>query len=103
MQPISLFFLDLKNINYIFIIFIKISILNAAFKPKFPVLDAALKPQSKNDKKACLMHTFIPMFLDFNAAFQYKVLRYILFHLSEKYFPAIFFIFGFIIVNNLIP
>ena len=28
-------------------------ILNAAFKPKFPVLDAALKPKSK---KACLTH-----------------------------------------------
>ena len=37
------FFLYFKNINY-FIEFIKISILNAAFKPRIPVLDAALKP-----------------------------------------------------------
>ena len=41
--------------------------LNAAFKPKFPILDAALKPKSKNGQKACLMHPLFPRFLDFNA------------------------------------
>ena len=41
----------------------------------FPVLDAALKPQSKNGQKACLMHALIPEFLGFNAASQFKGLR----------------------------
>ena len=41
---IRYFFLDLINIQWIFILFITISILNAAFKPKFSILDAALKP-----------------------------------------------------------
>ena len=36
-------YLDLKNINHIFILFIKISILNVAFELKILVLDAALK------------------------------------------------------------
>ena len=42
---------------------IKISILNAAFKLRFPVLDSAL------------MHAHIPEFLGFNAASQNKGLR----------------------------
>ena len=41
-----------------------------------PDLDAALKPQSKNGQKACLIHALIPEFLGFNAASQYKGLRY---------------------------
>ena len=39
----------------------------------FPVLDAALKPKSKNSQKACLMHALIQDYLGFNAASQYKV------------------------------
>ena len=54
----------------------KISKLNTAFKSNLPVLDAEFKPQSKNGKKVCLMHALIPRFLNFNAASQYKVLRY---------------------------
>ena len=39
------------------------------------VLDAALKPQSKNWQKTCLMHALIPEFLGFNGASKYKGLR----------------------------
>ena len=42
----------------------------------FTVLDAALKLQSKNGQKACLIHALIPEFLGFNAASQYKGFGY---------------------------
>ena len=51
----------------------------------FPVLDVALKPLSKNSQKACLMHVLIPDHLDFNAASQFKVLRYLFFALHICY------------------
>ena len=41
--------------------------LNAAFKPKFPVLGAELNRNPKIDQKACLMHALFPRFLDFDA------------------------------------